>query len=153
MKKAKKKVKNDVAKMDMSSMIDVVFLLLIFFIVTAKEVIEEAHVSINFPEQKDTLGAGQSDSIIIGVLSEKNPPSSVNGRLVYDPNARIYRFEEVVINLKQLESRIRPIAELDAEEIKIDIKTHKDAKNYRLIQVLDLCGKLGLKKLNLTTLK
>ena len=41
---------NDSADVPMSAMIDVVFLLLIYFIVTYKEEIPEAHLAINLPQ-------------------------------------------------------------------------------------------------------
>ena len=37
------------AEVPMSSMIDVVFLLLIYFIITQKEQISEAHLAVNLP--------------------------------------------------------------------------------------------------------
>ena len=139
---------------DMSSMIDVVFLLLIFFIVTAKDPIEEAHISINYPKKEENLDpSGSNDDISISILPEKEAPKLVNGILRYNPNARVYLYEQTPANLSELAGMIKSIAGISFDKGKVNIKASKKAVNLRIVNLLDLCGKLGLQdKLNLSEL-
>ena len=151
----KKKIKvSKPASVDMSAMIDVVFLLLIFFIVTSKEIIEEAHIAINFPKNESTSGSGTNNNIVIRILEETTQPKkSSAGFLVYEPNSKVYQFEKIKVNLQELSKLVKGIVEAGSEEAKVDIKSHEKSRTYRLVQVLDLCGKLGVKKLNVTGLE
>lgn len=117
----------------MSSMIDVVFLLLIYFIVTQKEEISEAHLAVNLP------APGSSK------------PSETKPQLleieVYDGQ---YSLRGVSVSLATLETTLNNFRD---PELTVIIKVSINAKAQDLVHVLDLCQGAGLTKMNVVTLR
>ncbi|RMD76342.1 MAG: biopolymer transporter ExbD [Lentisphaerae bacterium] len=132
----KKRNKGD-EKLDppMSAMIDVVFLLLIFFIATFKEHKVEAHVAINLPTPN---------------LAQPNPDAQFLE--IYVLKDTYLLMGTTPVNVTALESKLINVASNDTNYT-IMIKTHPDAPEERLVKVLDLCAKAGLHNLNVLTLK
>ena len=121
------------AEVPMSAMIDVVFLLLIFFIVTATTVIDEAHVAVNLP-------------------SPSGPPAEP--KLTLDlyilPNS-VY-MNNRKINDAQLEERLNNLIS-GTPDISVNVKVDGNTKQERLVEVLDICKKSKATKLNILGLK
>jgi len=131
----KKKGDAQVVQVPMSSMIDVVFLLLIYFIVTQKDEIQEAHLAVNLPapsapskpEEKPTLLELEVHPGRIMLQGVVRPPEMIKETLAY-------------------------LAKLDSDQTVI-VKTNVMARTAELVTALDLCKGVGFTKLNVVTLK
>lgn len=136
MARKKRVIDSEAAEPPMSSMIDVVFLLLIYFVVTQKEIIPEAHLAVNLPgppaeqQQKD-----------------EKPPTVIDVRVLSNE----YQFMNIPIKLTTLREKLEQFGSDDAGYTVV-IKTDVYAKNERLVNVLDACKKANLNQLNIVTL-
>jgi biopolymer transport protein ExbD len=117
----------------MSAMIDVVFLLLIYFIVTQKEEVTEAHLAINLPAP----GSSQASATKPQLLEIE----------VYEGQ---YSLRGVGVSLATLETTLNSFRDPDLTVI---IKVSIHAKAQDLVNVLDLCQGAGLSKMNVVTLR
>ena len=108
------------ASFPLSSMIDVVFLLLIFFLVTQKPITEEVMINVELPApDMSTVAADPLIPITIDV----------------DKYSRD--------NIDEIDARLAAGAAADANST-IIIKCDPNVKYRKLIRVLDLCSELGL---------
>lgn len=119
----------------MSSMIDIVFLLLIYFIVTAREEISEAHLAVNLPSP----GSAKTNEVKPKMLEMQ-----VHANKLYLQGAE-KPVEEIASTLKYLGG-------LDPDQTVI-IQVSMNARATDLVTALDLCRAAGLDKLNVMTLK
>ena len=124
---------DDKLAVPMSSMIDVVFLLLIYFIITQRDEISEAHLAINLPAP----GSGRA--------SENKPQL-----LEVEVFEKQYFLRGTSVSLETLESTLNSFRNPDLTVI---IKVSISAKAQDLVNVLDLCQGAGLTKLNVVTLR
>jgi biopolymer transport protein ExbD len=130
----KKKRVPEQAEVPMSSMIDVVFLLLIYFIVTQKDEVSEAHLAVNLPSPNVAQ-------------KQENPPRPIELTVLRDKILLRGR----AMTVKQIHDTLEPFAKEDPD-LTVMIKTSTNAYNGELVSVLDLCRSLGLTKLNVATL-
>lgn len=119
----------------MSSMIDVVFLLLIYFIVTQKDEISEAHLAVNLPSPNPSQ------------KEQKEPPKLLELHVL--PG-------KVLLNgshqkLEVIEGKLKKLAAMDPD-MTVIVKTSGNARTAEQVSVLDLCRSAGLSKLNVMTL-
>jgi len=140
MARRKKAKKTEEAEVPMSSMIDVVFLLLIYFIVTQKPVIEETLLGVNLPsgaQSQSQSDPGQLFSIdVVKMGTGSNKFYNVNG---------------MPTPVEAMKDQLLMLAENDPDTTVI-IKCGPNAKHEKLITVLDACAEAGLTKLNLVEL-
>ena len=145
------------ASFPLSSMIDVVFLLLIFFLVTQKPITEEVMINVELPAPDmstvaadplipitidvDTYSRATSDEIDarLAALSDRDDPNEVlkDERLYYSFNG------SAPMEVARLRERLAAVAAADANST-IIIKCDPNVKYRKLIRVLDLCSELGL---------
>ena len=145
------------ASCPLSSMIDVVFLLLIFFLVTQKPITEEVMINVELPApDMSTIAADPLIPITIDVdkysrdnidgidarlaaLSDRDDPNEVlkDERLYYSFNG------SAPMEVSRLRERLAAVAAADANST-IIIKCDPNVKYRKLIRVLDLCSELGL---------
>ena len=116
----------------MSSMIDVVFLLLIYFIVTFREVIPEAHIMVNLPAGGPSVGP-KPDMLEIKILEGA------------------YKLNDSFKNLQTIDNILVDTGNR-APDTTVVIKVGLAAKTEKLVEILDRCEKAGLKSLNVLTL-
>jgi biopolymer transport protein ExbD len=133
----------EAVEMPMSAMIDVTFLLLIFFIVTATDEIIEAHVSVDLPSASSSKSSEKPPQLIEVVV----PPDSEAGL-----EGKYLLMGSTPHDIDALEQVLAGVAVLDNTQT-IIIKVSPDATQGKLIQLLDRCKKVGLSKLNVLTLK
>ena len=119
-------------QLEMTPMIDVVFQLLIFFIVTLKQEDILAHLDVNRPQAQTTLQEKKFDDTL--------------QITVY--NQRRYGGEGVAvqgkqISYKRLEKHLTQLAGI-SKDLSIVIKCDGDSYHENLIKVLNLCSKVGL---------
>ena len=134
MTKKNRRRRVDATMFSLSAMIDVVFLLLIFFIVTFVPPRVESHLAINQPEPT------RSETHIDHVpLEAEVHPDGI-------------RYMSQSVTLEQLEGKLQR-AVTNQGNITFFIKVNPSALEGQVIEVLDLCGKIDLKNINLLTLK
>ncbi len=119
----------------MSAMIDIVFLLLIFFIATFKENKVEAHLAINMPAP-----------------SAKKTDTKPKLLEVYIYPDQYLWMGTKPVDLNKIQELLISAASFDAE-MTVIIKVHPDATEKQLVDLLDRCANAGLTKLNVLTLK
>lgn len=119
----------------MSSMIDVVFLLLIYFIVTQKDELSEAHLAVNLPSPN----SAEQTEVKPRLLEIEIHPGQV--------------FLQGSLQTKEtMRGTLEQLAALDPE-MTVMVKTSVMAQTDELVTVLDLCKGVGLSKLNVVTLQ
>ncbi len=131
----KKKKKEGGAKLEMTPMIDVVFQLLIFFIVTLKEqdILSRLDVSRPAPDPDAKPEEIIQDMLDITVYNE--------GFVI---KGRKY-------NLQELDRHITRIASF-SRDISVIIRCTGDSPHRFLVQLLDICAKNGLTNLSVFSL-
>jgi biopolymer transport protein ExbD len=131
----KKRGGEDKIEVPMSSMIDVVFLLLIYFIVTYKEEIPEAHLQVNLPAPNTQQ------------TSDTPPTPPIELRVYRDE----YRLRGTPMFPETIKQALGALAASDPE-ITVVIQTSVFAPMKNLITILDICQAVNLKNLNVMTL-
>ena len=127
--KKKRRVPDDL-KLEMTPMIDVVFQLLIFFIVTLK--------------QEDIL----SNLEALRPQPDPSPPKEIQK----DPITVLigrqgFFFEGAILTEAQLKNNLLRIARLDPNSM-IIVKCTGDSAHGNLVRALDICNSVGLRKLS-----
>ena len=126
------------AKLDLqvSPLIDVVFLLLIYFMVTAALVKKEADIAFTLP-----MG-GTKLAIPVEVLVEIGADGSVvvEGMRFSNDNQSLAGLVAQVSGLKQL-------AASQQSGFFVNIVPHQDARHQRVVDVMDACAAAGVEKL------
>jgi len=116
-------------QIDIAPLIDMVFQLLIFFMLTSSFVMQPG-IKINLPKAV-TSEAVKYENIEILISSEN---------VIY-LNSRVVTLQELKGSLKQIAKRNIPII----------IKADKRASLGRAVEVWDLCRDLGISKINIAT--
>ncbi len=130
-----KRKKAENLSVQMSSMIDIVFLLLIYFIVTAREEITEAHLSVNLPAP----GSAKAT---------ENKPKM----LEIEVHQGQYRLNGAPLETDVIESMLIGLGRTDPS-MTVMVKVAFDAYASELVTALDLCDKAGLTNLNVVSLR
>ena len=119
---------------DLAPMIDVIFQLLIFFMVTTTFLHREREIGIDLPTaESGTEPAGQPDEIVLNVYRD--------GRVAWGRE---------IVSDTDLDRRLRAAA---APERPVTIRGDRDARHESIVRVMDACGKAGLSNLNVGTLE
>lgn len=160
MAKRKAKLEEGAVSVPLSSMIDVVFLLLIYFIVTQKPVIEDVHLMVDLPapsnppkeEQMKPLNIDvykqpgdnveDIDKLLKGEKNERRQKQILEGLRMY------YAVNGSPIESKRLLEYLQNVAK-SAPDTTVVITCGPNAKHRKLIYLLDMCSKAELTKLNL----
>jgi biopolymer transport protein ExbD len=131
--KTRRRIGTGSAEMSMSSMIDVVFLLLIYFIVTQKPIIEETLLEADLPS-----GVPEKDVKEVSLL-----------RIDVDRGADDrYKVNGVTWKAPQLFSYLKTVADNDrSQTVVIDCGAY--ARHGKLVKLLDACSEAGLTNLNI----
>ena len=134
-KKRKGRNKGEAAKLEMTPMIDVVFQLLIFFIVTLKQEDILSHFNVSRPAP-DTPPNDKPDIPDLLTIEVGRNAWVVNGRPFVGPNG-----------LKTMDRYLTKIASY-SKDASVIIKCTGDSPQSRLIQVLNICSREGMTKLS-----
>jgi biopolymer transport protein ExbD len=122
------------ASMQLAPMIDIVFLLLIFFIVTWQFTRSETELSVSVPTaQEGAEPERQQGEIVISVLAE--------GTL---------RVEGITVNLDQLLAKLSEIAK-QHENQPVRIRGDGKVEYQRIVEVIDTCQKAGIGNISFAT--
>ena len=127
----RKKVVNESKEMPMATMIDVVFLLLIYFIVTQKPILEETLITSNLPS---------------GISSEITGfPLTID---VLEEDGDAYRVMNRKWKPQSLFKYLQTISENDPDQA-IIINCGAKSRHSKLIKLLDACSEAELSNLNI----
>jgi len=130
-------------EISMTPMIDVVFQLLIFFLVTIKPIDIMAHLDVFRPTLDDQK-------------KEEEPPPRMVKIVVYRDMYTLgltgTTADDKVISVANLEKKLAFLAGLSKSQT-ISISCAGDSPHGRLIRVLNLCAKMGLTNLSVTSLR
>ncbi|MBO7684617.1 MAG: biopolymer transporter ExbD [Kiritimatiellae bacterium] len=125
--------------LDMTPMIDVVFELIIFFVVTIKQ--EDIFSKLNANRPAPSSGKSESESDTT-VTIEIGRGRDANGVLVY--NRREVRRQELDANLREVART--------SKKTPIIVKCTEDSPHKALVDVLDICYRNQLYSVSIFTL-
>ena len=130
MSKYKKRNKGEAAKLEMTPMIDVVFQLLIFFIVTLKQhdILSKLDVSRPAPDTAP-------------------PPEQPEDLLTITVYKEGYVLKGGKVTLSELDRQLTSIAQYN-KNVSVVIKCTGDSPHAFLVRLLDTCAKIGLKNMS-----
>lgn len=134
MARARKRASGDAMDLNMTAMIDVVFQLLIYFIVTIKPVDVVAHLDVYRPSPEKKQEQLQT------------PPKMI--RIQVYPDG--FTINDRAVNLREMETLLARLAGIDTKQT-IMIMVTAQSKHDALVQVLDLCAKTGLQNLSVVS--
>jgi biopolymer transport protein ExbD len=124
------------ATMQLAPMIDIVFLLLIFFIVTWEFTRSETELSVSVPTaQEGADPERQRGEIVINVLRDGT-----------------IRVEGATVDLDQLLSKLAPIASA-FENQPVRLRGDGEVAYQRMVEVIDACKKAGIWNISFATQK
>ncbi|MCM8525203.1 MAG: biopolymer transporter ExbD [Lentisphaeraceae bacterium] len=125
------KNKSERCEVPIAAIIDIVFLLLVYFIVTSTHVVDEAYVQVNLP------GPGPS-----------NPIESMDVYVLKDH----YELMGKKYSLEEMDNYLSQISQI-MEDIPVNIKISKQAEHQKLVRLLDSLNKVKVTRFSLHTLK
>ena len=123
------KLEHGLKQIDIAPLIDVVFLLLIFFMLTSSFVMQPG-IKVNLPK-----------AVTSEVVKQQNVELIVSGENV------IYLLGKV-INTQELKSLLKEAAKRDQSVL---IKSDKRASLGRVVEIWDMCRDLGITQINIAT--
>ncbi|NOY75818.1 MAG: biopolymer transporter ExbD [Kiritimatiellaeota bacterium] len=131
--KARRRLGTGKTEMPLSSMIDVVFLLLIYFIVTQKPIIEETLLEADLPGGKTVERPPEVSLLMIDVDKGSKNRYKVNG---------------VAWKARQLFEYLKTVADNDRSQTVI-VDCGPYATHGKLVKLLDACAEAGLTNINI----
>lgn len=131
-KKRERRLTQEKPTLMMTPMIDVVFQLLIFFIVTIKQEDIYSHLDISRPAPDPNQQTEQIENMIEIIVGHIQTGFSMNGR---------------IMTISQLETRLKELASYD-KKAPVVIKCTAMSLHHKLVEVLDICWKVGLHNLS-----
>ena len=134
MARTRKKPEASVSEIPMTPMIDVVFQLLIYFLVTMKPVDVVAHLDVFRPSSQEKQEQSETPSMMIRIA-------------IY---ADGFTINDKPVRLNDLEGLIFKLASFDKAQT-IMIMCTASSPHEKLVQVLDLCAAAGLKNLSVVS--
>ena len=119
-------------ELSMTPMIDVVFQLLIFFIVTLKAEDILAHLDVSRPAPDSQQTKEQDIELVEILVGHQQTGFSMKGR---------------IMTIKELERRLGELAAVD-RKVPVLIKCTNQSRHGKLVEVLDACAKHKLTNLS-----
>ena len=116
------------AVLEIAPLVDIVFILLIFFLLTATYV-KNPHLDINLPQASLNKSADNKKDIEIGIKGD--------GEIRYDNKP---------ISLEALEGVLRAEYAAGTDDV-IVIRADKSSRHGRVVEIMDLAKRIGFEKL------
>ncbi len=140
MAKKKKVSSGDGAALDMTPMIDVVFQLIIFFVVTLKQedILSHLDAMAPAPDSKAQPQQEKIENITIDVYKSNRADEG-------------FLFNKMGVRYDKLDREIARAARNNKKSTVL-IRCTKDSQHSKLVKVLDLCNKHGMSNLAIFTL-
>jgi biopolymer transport protein ExbD len=140
MAKKKERVKSEGVALDMTPMIDVVFQLIIFFVVTLKQEDILSHLDALAPSPDSK--AAPAEKIEMLTIDIYNPKTSAGEGFLVNKTPVSYR---------QLDNEIKRAARNNKSSTVL-LRCTKDSPHSLLVKALDLCNKYGMTNLAIFSL-
>ena len=128
--------------LDMTPMIDVVFELIIFFVVTIKQEDLFSKLNANRPAPSSGSSSSNESDTTVNIEITRGLGGSPNGTIVY--NRRTVKLAELSKNLKEVA--------LTSKKTPIIIKCTVESPHKALVDVLDVCYSHGLFSVSIFTM-
>ena len=128
--------------LDMTPMIDVVFELIIFFVVTIKQEDLFTKLNVNRPAPASSSSSSDSEDITVTIEIGRRFDKSAQGVIIYNKR-------EVL--RKELDTNLRDVART-SKKTPIIVKCATDSPHKALVDVLDICYKNELYSVSVFTL-
>ena len=119
----------DNPQLDMTPMIDVVFELIIFFVVTIKQEDLFTKLNVNRPAPSESTTSNPTDEITVNIELGRRADGSPQGVIVY--NKREVKRDELKKNLREIART--------SKKTPIIIKADDKSPHKVLVDVLDIC--------------
>ena len=124
-------------EMQMGPMIDMVFLLLVFFIVTSKPIEPESDITLGLP---GTLAQIE----VVELPDEQRLQILADGRIVLNEMELAAGNDVAMARVVTTLTRLKESAELNNAEALVTIDVHDDVIHQRVVEVFDACAKAGI---------
>ena len=127
------------ATVELTPLIDVVFLLLIFFMVSTSFVQNQA-LNVDLPQANGD--AQPNEDLIINVVVQQNGRYEIDGKVITD------------LSLVGLTNTLRAIVEkttVKSKDLPVVISADASATHQAVVRVMDACAQVGLSKISLAT--
>jgi biopolymer transport protein ExbD len=144
MTRRRKRKSDDIVEMQMGPMIDMVFLLLVFFMVSAKPVKEESDIQIALPgkqEQSESLEMPDEQRIIISA----DGAVILNDLTLAEPNDR--KLPELIVTMK----RFKEAADANKVKAMVTLAPSETVPHQRVVDVLNACAVAEIKGVTFDT--
>ncbi len=142
MAKGKKVSSGDGAALDMTPMIDVVFQLIIFFVVTLKQEDVLAKLDAMAPSPDPNAKAEEQEKLTLITIDIYNPKRQPGEGFLFNKGA---------VTLRQLDAEIGRAARY-GKDASVLLRCTKDSPHSLLVKALDICAKHGMTKLAIFSL-
>jgi len=129
--------RNSTVEMQMGPMIDMVFLLLVFFMVSAKPVKPESDIPMGLPGQ-----VAQEEAV--DIPDEARVLIEPSGQVVLNEQALDSPGSSVLPELRAVLIRFRKSAENARTEALVTLAPHDSVPHQRLVDVLNACAEAGI---------
>ena len=126
----------------MTPMIDVVFELIIFFVVTIKQEDLFTKLNVNRPAPATSSSSDPTDDITVTIEIGRRFDNSAQGVIIYNKRE---------VSRKELDNNLRDIARTSTKT-PIIVKCATDSPHKALVDVLDICYKNKLYSVSVFTL-
>ena len=147
-KKQRKRIEIEEAEVPLSSMIDIVFLLLIYFIVTQKPIIDETLLSCDLPTPggKPPPNPPQLLTVEVVRMYRDVPLDSEKELNTYYLQQRRWKLHDPSAP-NDLARQLKAIAKNDPDQ-NVIINCGPNSIHQKLVQLLDACSEAGLTKIS-----
>jgi biopolymer transport protein ExbD len=115
------------AEFNMSSLTDIIFLLLIFFMLTSSSIMPNA-LNLQLPGKKS-----------------KSPPSKAENKIVGITRSGTYTLNGTPVSMAGIESTIRTLKQSDGEQAAFVVSPAADASNESVVAILDLAYRMEIR--------
>ena len=132
MKRKKRRI-TDTVEMQMTPMIDMVFLLLVFFMVTSKPIKPEADISLRLPGQV-------SQDEVLDIPDEQRIVILESGQVVLNEQVLGATGDRVLAELVVVLKRFKTAADRNRSEALVTLAPEDAVKHQRIIDVLNACA-------------
>ena len=136
-------------KLDMTPMIDVVFELIIFFVVTIQQENLFTKLNVNRPAPADSTSSTKADDITVNIEIGRARSGNPNGVIIY--NKKELGPSSFTAARKELDQNLREIART-SKKTPIIVKCAENSPHKALVDVLDICYKNELVSVSVFTL-
>lgn len=127
--KGRMQLEHGLGQLDIAPLIDIVFLLLIFFMLTSSFVLQSG-IRINLPQ-----------AVTSDVVGDKNIIITVSAENVLYLSDKVITLDELKIKLEKIKHASGSVL----------IKADRKAYLGRVVEIWDLCREIGLERINVAT--